>query len=377
MLRQALALLLTLPLCLSAQQSTNTVVNARAELGTKEIEIGDQVYLSVKISAPPGTEVDELEPAYVNTITGVELVEGGNLNLISENPERLLEQRLLITSFDTGYIAITPLPYTFRSAAGQLDTVYTNDLLLRVRAYPVTDDSELRPIKGIIEEPRNLLDFWPLFLVVFLGAAGYAFYQYRQRQTRVAPPPPPPPPADLQALNRLKELEARQLWQSGETKTYYTELTDVLRTYLQDQFSINAREMTSRQIIVALSSRLASATGDMKAELSQLLQLSDMVKFAKATPAAELHPQSLERVRSFVRETAAVKAASQFEMVVVQTESAVPVTPDATKETPAIESVAEVDEQLKPNITTPAATGGAVIIESTKPTPPPAQNEEE
>ena len=377
MLRYALALLLTLPLCLTAQQSTNTVVNARAELGTKEIEIGDQVYLSVKISAPPGTEVDELEPAYINTITGVELVEGGALNLISENPERLLEQRLLITSFDTGYIAITPLPYTFRSAAGQLDTAYTNDLLLRVRAYPVTDDSELRPIKGIIEEPRNLLDFWPLFLVLLLGAAGYAYYQYRQRQTRVAPPPPPPPPADLQALNRLKELEAKQLWQAGETKTYYTELTDVLRTYLQDQFSINAREMTSRQIIAELGRMLAGATGDMKAELSQLLQLSDMVKFAKATPAAELHPQSLERVRSFVRETAAVKAAEKVETVVVETTP-----PIATVEEPSVESATtkvsvEVDEPGKPTIANTAATGGAVIIEATKPPPPPAQNEEE
>ena len=374
MFRYAILLLLTLPFWLAAQQSTNTVVNARAELGAKEIEIGDQVYLSVKISAPPGTEVDGLEPAYINTITGVELVEGGVLNLVSEKPERLYEQRLLITSFDTGYIAITPLPYTFRSAAGQLDTAYTNDLLLRVRAYPVTDDSELRPIKGIIEEPRNLLDFWPLFLVLFLGLAAYAFYQYRQRQTRVAPPPPPPPPADLQALNRLKELEAKQLWQTGETKIYYTELTDVLRTYLQDQFSINAREMTSRQIIAALGSRLAGATGEMKTELSQLLQLSDMVKFAKATPAAELHPQSLERVRTFVRETAAVKAT---ETVVV--EAATPEVPAPAPQVvaPTIEAEVEMADPEKLKTAAATTTGGAVIIESTKPTPPPAQNEEE
>ena len=151
--------LVLLSLKATAQQATNTVVNARAELATREIEIGDQVYLSVRISAPPGTEVQGLEPAYLNTLAGIELVEGRPLNLVGENPERLYEQRFLITSFDTGYIAITPLPYTFTSAAGRPDTALTNDLLLRVRAYPVTEDSELRPIKGIIEEPRNLLDF--------------------------------------------------------------------------------------------------------------------------------------------------------------------------------------------------------------------------
>ena len=296
--RPLVTLLLALPLLLTAQQNTNERVLARAELSNKEIEIGDQIWLKVNLSAPPGTELQELEPAFLNTLTGIELVEGKPINVIAETPERLLEQRFKITSFDTGYINIDPLPYVFRTTDGAMDTAYTEDLLLRVRAYPVTDDTELQPIKPIIEEPRNWLDFWPLYVVLLLAGAGYAAYQWDKRRKRQAPPPPPPPPADLVALNALKALEEKKLWQQGQTKPYYTELTDILRTYLQDRFGIQAREMTSRQITTALRQRLDSTD-----ELAQLLQLSDLVKFAKATPAADLHPGSLERVRTFVRET--------------------------------------------------------------------------
>ncbi|NJC27059.1 hypothetical protein [Neolewinella antarctica] len=300
-------------LALPAQQSTNERVLARAELASKDIEIGDQIFLKVNLSAPPGTEIGALEPTYLNTLTGIELVEGKALNVVAETPERLLEQRFLITSFDTGYIAIAPLPYVYQLADGTRDTTYTNDLLLHVSAYPVTDDSELQPIKPIIEEPRNWLDFWPLYLIILLGAAGYAAYVIAKNRKRIAPPPPPPPPADLQALNALKELDGKQLWQKDETKTYYTELTDILRTYLQDQFGIQAREMTSRQTAAALKKSVGMKP-NLLTELSELLQLSDLVKFAQATPAEELHPRSLERVRKFVRATAE-KEATVPEMV--------------------------------------------------------------
>ncbi|OAV43768.1 hypothetical protein [Lewinella sp. 4G2] len=302
-----IAFLYLLPL--AGQQNTNADVLARAELASKDIEIGDQIYLKVNLSAPPGTNITGLEPAFLNTITGIELVNGGQLNVVAETPERLLEQRFLITSFDTGYIAIAPLPYVFTGADGVLDTAYTNDLLLHVSAYPVTEDSELQPIKPIIEEPRNWLDFWPLYVVLLLAGLGYAAYVWNERRQRVAPPPPPPPPADLQALNALKALEAKSLWQAGNTKAYYTELTDILRTYLQDRFQVQAKEMTSRQITTALTKNVGMQP-KLTGELAQLLQLSDLVKFAQATPAAELHPRSLERVREFVRETADVSTST-------------------------------------------------------------------
>lgn len=287
---------------LFAQQVTNEQVLARAELATKEITIGDQIWMQVNISAPPGTDVSGLQSGYLNTLPGLEALQEKELNVTAQTPELLLQQRFLITSFDTGYIAIPPLPYVFQAANGRLDTAYTNDLLLRVKSFPVDEDNELRPIKPIIEEPLNWLDFWPLYLLLVVGGIGYATWLYLKRQKREAPPPPPPPPPHIIALNALDQLEGKKLWQNEETKAYYSELTRILREYLEGRFDLQALEMTTRQITTRLAQR--SDFDQVKArELSNLLQLSDLVKFAKARPAAELHPESLIRVRTFVKDT--------------------------------------------------------------------------
>ena len=300
--QRILVLLLFLAAGLSAQQRTNEQVLARAELGRKTIEIGDQVWLEVNISAPPGTEVSGLAPGHIDGLDGLETIESGELNLVAEKPERLLQQRFLITCFDTGYVAVPPLPFVFRAASGALDTAYTNDLLLQVNAVPVGDDEEIMPIKPIIEEPLNLLDFWWLFLLLIIGGLAYLFYTIQQRRKADAPPPPPPPPAYVVALNALEQLEGKELWQQNQTKAYYSELTRILREYLEGRFSVPALEMTTRQITDKLGRRADFDKSRVK-ELSNLLQLSDLVKFAKARPAEDLHVEGLERVRSFVNET--------------------------------------------------------------------------
>jgi len=287
---------------LVAQQSTNKSVLARAELAQNKIDIGDQIWLDVKISAPPGTKISALPTGYINTLDGLEVVDEKDMMTTSEAPELLLQQRMLITSFDTGYIAIPPLPYFFTAIDGRADTAYTNDLLLHVRAFPIDEDNELRPIKPIIEEPLNWLDFWPLYLILAVGGVGYLLWTIRQRKSRVAPPPPPPPPADEVALAELLALEKKGLWEKDEVKDYYSELTRILREYLEGRFSVPAMEMTTRQITTELGQR-ENLDRLQRSELGELLQLSDMVKFAKAEPAANLHARGLDRVREFVKDT--------------------------------------------------------------------------
>lgn len=298
--------LLGLPL--AAQQSTNRTVNARAELARKEIIIGDQISLTVNVSAPPGTTVYPVPAGLIDALPAAEVIEDGGLQTLAEAPELLLEQRFVITSFDTGYVSIPALPVYFESAAGRRDTVYTADLRLTVRGAIVSEEDDILPIKPIIEEPRNLWDFWWVFALLAAVGLFLAARAYRRRQVDVAPAPPPPPPPHERALAQLDELEQRRLWQEGHTDRYYVELTGILRGYLGERFGMPAREMTTRQITAALERR-EGLDRAQAAELSELLQLSDLVKFAQATPAEELHPRSLTRVREFVVATRPVAEA--------------------------------------------------------------------
>ncbi len=285
-----------------AQAPTNRTVNARAELASKEITIGDQLYLDINVSAPPGTQVRPLDPARIDGLPGIEVIKDEELREVATTPELLLEHRFLITSFDTGYVSIPALPIYFTDAFGLADTAYTNDLLLTVKGAVVSAEDDILPIKPIIEEPRNLADYWWVFLILLVVVLVLGYREFRRRQSAVAPPPPPPPPAHVRALAQLDALEAQALWQHGRTEDYYVELTRILRRYLEDRFNIPALEQTTRQITNALDQRAGLDQGQ-RTELGELLQLSDLVKFARATPAEELHPRGLQRVREFVRKT--------------------------------------------------------------------------
>ncbi len=115
------------------------------------------------------------------------------------------------------------------------------------------------------------------------------------------PPPPPPPPAHEVALQRLAQLEAKELWQKGEIKAYQSELTYVLRAYLEDRFSLQALEATTAEICQDFKKHGLDEDGRMRT----VMETADMVKFAKAMPPQNVHAEALDAVRHFVEETRA------------------------------------------------------------------------
>lgn len=279
-------------------------VLARAAIDRTELLIGDQVWLSVKISAPPGTEIGQIRTDSLERNESIELIETRPAATVTESPELLIEQRFRLQTFDTGYVFVPRLAVTFRRPGGPLDTAYTRAIPLSVRGLPVTDENELRDIKDIIEEPTRLTDYWPVFLGLGLIALGFlAFSLWKRSADRRAPVPPPPPvPPHKRALARLRELDERQLWQTGEIKTFQSELTYILRAYLEERYRVPALESTTRELERELRRRDLLRESE-RTDLADLLRLADTVKFAKAEPPADVHQRGLERVRDFVHAT--------------------------------------------------------------------------
>ncbi len=295
--------LITLILLIITAVPASAQVLARAEAAKTDLMIGDQVWLRLQISAPPGTEIVGIDDQALANAEGLEVVQKYDVATIAESPELLLEQRFLVQSFDTGKVYIPPLSVIYRVAGSGPDTTQTREIELQVRTLPVTEESEIQPIKPIIEEPRNWTDFWPFYLalgVLFIFSAVYLALQNRRRSAPAAPPPPLPP--HEHALNRLRELEARELWQRGQVKTYHTELTHIIREYFENRFNVPALESTTRQLEQELRRR-ALLMESQRAELSELLRMADMVKFAQAEPPQDFHGYAMERIRRLIEDT--------------------------------------------------------------------------
>lgn len=123
-----------------------------------------------------------------------------------------------------------------------------------------------------------------------------------RRPAPPAPPPPPPRPAHEVALERLEALLAAGLLARGETALFVERLMDeVLRDYLSARFALVAEARTTRELVAELLS--VSVPGLDVRLVEELLGDADLVKFAKATIAAERAHAMAMRVKALVLAT--------------------------------------------------------------------------
>jgi hypothetical protein len=191
-----------------------------------------------------------------------------------------------------------------------------------VPALPVrvTDDPALLqgpdggPADGLALEPNagalayEVPDNRPYIALALLAGAGLlallvSFLARRRARMPVPPPPPPPPrPAHEVALERLAALLASGLLQRGDTAAFVERLMDeVLRDYISARFSLPAGSRTTRELVQELLG--VSVPGlDVKL-VESLLADADLVKFAKATIAAEQAHAMATRVRALIEGT--------------------------------------------------------------------------
>jgi hypothetical protein len=106
------------------------------------------------------------------------------------------------------------------------------------------------------------------------------------------------------AYEELDALRQKQLWQSQQFKIYYTELTEILRRYISNRYSIDAMEQTSDEVVNQF--RQNKELRDKKEEiklLADVLQIADLVKFAKWQPLPDECERSFHQVTQFVDQT--------------------------------------------------------------------------
>jgi hypothetical protein len=108
-------------------------------------------------------------------------------------------------------------------------------------------------------------------------------------------------PAHVTALAALEKLRVAHLWQYGKTKEYHSQLSDILRIYIQDRWDIIAMEMITDDIIESLVN--TNVNGDDRQLLLNVLRITDMVKFAKYEPLPDENDLAMKHAVAFVMST--------------------------------------------------------------------------
>ena len=151
------------------------------------------------------------------------------------------------------------------------------------------------------EEQSNLLTY----LLIIMAVAVCAFVVYivmrKLRESRNVEQREVLLPPHVEANKALEELHHRKLWQNGNFKGYYTQLSMILRRYISRRWGVRAMEFTTDEIIIAL--RDIDIAGISRDNLVTILRTADMVKFAKAEPEAEHNEECYTMAYYFVENT--------------------------------------------------------------------------
>ena len=282
-------------------------VTIKAKLDSARLLMGRTTALHLEIVQDRGTR-GALALEKSDTLTAmVEIAEKTKADTTAlDNNREQISRDLILQAFDSGLYVIPPVAYIVGH-----DTVLSDPLSLKVIPVPVDTTQDIIDIKPVEGVPFRLLDWvpdwmadywwaWLLALLLIAGALYYYFKWYRHGRNPLRPEKKRLPAYEEAMLN-LEALKQRQLWQNGQEKEYFTGLTDILRVYIDRRFGVNAVEMTSTQIVKTLKER--GETKAVNEQLSMILEMADIVKFAAVRPLADDNELAFQRAVNFVEET--------------------------------------------------------------------------
>lgn len=256
-------------------------------------------------------------PAVVGDFELLEMLES-NPESDSQHLQKSIQYKSVTFALDSAFVEGFPV-----GLVAGTDTSYTFSAPFYLRVISVVPDEAegIRDIQPIADFPSSWINWLYVLLGILLGA-GLAYYLYRkfgrkieseaveEKPTVVANP-------YLDAKNRLDKLERIDLHDPAQIHPYYVNLSETLRTYLEQETGIPALEHTTSELVDLLSDRRFGriVDTDLCERTRTILELSDLAKFADYRPDAETGGMALANTRYIVDEVhTRVKPAASVEL---------------------------------------------------------------
>ena len=294
-------------LALNAQE-----INTSLHLDRNKITVGDQVRLTISVTTPDGYLVNF--PIHKDSLnSGIEIVNVLSVDTIfsQDKKNRTVNQTYTITVFDSGFYYIKPFEIQYKKAKDpSFTSLMTDSLSITVQSIPVDTTKAIKDIKDPLRAPLTLIEILQYLsiligLVVLVLLILYIIYKVRRKEPLIHFPEKPKPPPHIIALEQLEALRIKKLWQTGHIKAYYSDLTDIVRGYIEKRFMVNAMEMVTDETMDALI-HVGLERGIFD-KLRQILQLADIVKFAKGNPLPDENDGCLSDAILFINSTIPVE----------------------------------------------------------------------
>jgi len=246
-------------------------------------KIGAEFKLTLK------TDVDTLSKVKfpeAKNFGALEVIQSYKMDTVKKGARYELIKKYGLTQFDSGQYLIPRIPVVINGKP-----IFSDSIKVEVNAVKVdTLKQKMYDIKDIAQVESPIGNWW-IYVLILLAIAVLGFFIYKYIKKRQSEPKVEEvvykSPIE-KATTLLQQLEKKELWQKGEIKHYYSELTDIARNYIEEEIHIPAMESTTSELIEGL--RKASKQKKLKLSnetvenLEKVLKQADLVKFAKVKP---------------------------------------------------------------------------------------------
>ncbi|VBB45298.1 conserved exported hypothetical protein [uncultured Paludibacter sp.] len=280
-------------------------ITVKAKMDSTQMWIGNQTALRFEVVQSPKQKVNF--PLFSDTIVGaLEIVQQQKLDTVKLSADKIqVNAHYVVTSFHDSLIYVPEYPFVSGN-----DTAWSNSTSIKViQPFKIdTTSNVIADIKPVFKPKFNWAEFFKKFLLVSLVIALVVLLFFLVRRFKGKKPifvtekSKSIIPAHVEALEKLDKIKNEKIWQQGRIKEYHTELTDVIRNYIERAFNINSMEITSEEILQKMQFLKADKPAAYDG-LKQILQLADLVKFAKWNPATTENELSLLNAYLFVNQT--------------------------------------------------------------------------
>lgn len=291
----------------------------RLTLDRTDVTPADRVTLRIELAAAPGwtpgahpPELREGERLGEFTIAEVRSApptiddQGRRLDVIEFTLLPFLPGDEQVPALDWVFAPIPDAARASIDAEGPV-TIRTEPVDVAIRSL-LDADATLADPKGIVDAPPA--PRWPWYAggaAAIVALAGAAVLLRRASEVRGVGAAPAP--AHVEALEALSSLARLGLAERGAFDPYFTELSRILRRYIERRFDLHAPTLTTDEFLQQ-SRRSNVIRAEYVRELETFLRLADLVKFARHAPDAEEAGRAHDTARAFVESTAPVQSAA-------------------------------------------------------------------
>jgi hypothetical protein len=259
-----------------------------SSIDSTAIKIGAELFYKIQVKTDSTTLVVFSEE---QTFQPLEMINSYSIDTTKKEGYYQLTKTYGLTQFDSGVYTIP------KQKIRVGDAIFFTDSL-QVQVNPVAVDTtkqKLFDIKPLIEVDKNPSKIWStlgLILLAILGV-GWVLYWFIWRKK---PMTEAEKIAALKPYERaklaLEKLDEERYFENEEIKTYYSDLTLILRQYLDEKVYEQSLESTTDELIFQLKTLEAANQIKLSKETIQnietILKRADLVKFAKSKPDYQL-----------------------------------------------------------------------------------------